>query len=397
MDRHSPDILSATNIVLSKREAILDEIATIYTQAQIGLLAVADLPPVRRHLREKIFQPQRKVIVLIAGGHSSGKSSFVNWFFGDDIQKVSAAIETSKITFITTGRKRQSFDGTSTLRLFDFLESYQFIPHFVENLQTEMRLPIEERSSLVTLIDTPGLIPDTSRLPFDYEKIMLKLADHAHHILVFIEPANHAFSLPLCELVEKLDRANGRRMQLFLSKSDLITEDERTRIVSSISQSLAERIKGRTLDLRPLSLPGHQKTATDANALSLICETIESAVNNRVQANRSQLEDDLGKVTRAAEAAVSTLGGRRKRFRIATVAFVIVIVYYIAATQMEDVVFFQGLNLVALVTFIIWIITWLLNPNGSDLKIITGYLNTTARTAKMKLGQYFEQLTNPDE
>ena len=61
---------------------------------------------------------------MIVGSHSTGKSSFVNWFFGDTIQKVSAAIETSKFTFITTGRKRQSLDGAATVRLFNFLEEF---------------------------------------------------------------------------------------------------------------------------------------------------------------------------------------------------------------------------------------------------------------------------------
>ena len=205
------DELGATNTVFSKREGILEEIATIYTQNDVGLIAISKHPCVSKLLNRKIFQPQKKVIVLIVGGHSTGKSSFANWFFGDNIQKVSAAIEKSKITFITTGRKRQSFDGTSTLRLFDFLSDYKSIPHFVDNLNTEMRLPVRSRSNLVTFIDTPGLIPDQERLPFDCEQIMLKLVNHSQEILVFMDPIGQAFSGPLRDFVRQAHAEYGNR------------------------------------------------------------------------------------------------------------------------------------------------------------------------------------------
>jgi hypothetical protein len=312
---------------------------------------------------------------------------------------VSAAIETSKITFVLTGRTQESFDGTSTLCLFDFLEDYKNIPHFVENLQAEMRRPGQARSSLVTFVDTPGLIPDKNRLPFDCEEIMLKLAGHAEQILVFMDPIGQAFSPSLQEFVAKAHPENGRRMHFFLTKADTIDEADCTRIISSISQTLSHRITQRTLDVRPMSLPRGKETTIDekSNAISLVCEIIEGAVHNRVQANRSQLAEDLSNVTRAAEGALFTLSTRRNRFRVASLLMFLIIPYFIAATQLDDVPFFPGLPFLALASDAIWIITLIFKPDGEEMRTISGFLDSTARTAKIKLGEYFDQLTNPDE
>lgn len=47
--------------------------------------------------------PREKINVLIVGNHSAGKSSFINWYVKDNIQKESMAMETSGFTFVTSG------------------------------------------------------------------------------------------------------------------------------------------------------------------------------------------------------------------------------------------------------------------------------------------------------
>ena len=32
-----------------------------------------------------ILAPERKLVVMIVGNHSAGKSSFINWYVGEDI------------------------------------------------------------------------------------------------------------------------------------------------------------------------------------------------------------------------------------------------------------------------------------------------------------------------
>jgi ribosome biogenesis GTPase A len=35
---------------------------------------------------KEIIAPRKKITVLIMGNHSSGKSSFINWYVGETIQ-----------------------------------------------------------------------------------------------------------------------------------------------------------------------------------------------------------------------------------------------------------------------------------------------------------------------
>ena len=51
------------------------------------------------------------------GNHSAGKSSFINWYVEEHIQKTGVAIETQGFTFITSGRRRESLTGMGWGRL----------------------------------------------------------------------------------------------------------------------------------------------------------------------------------------------------------------------------------------------------------------------------------------
>ena len=79
--------------------------------------------------------------VMIVGNHSAGKSSFINWYIGEGIQKTvrepihhdavlpacaltadfsvvqGVAIETRGFTFVTSGKKRETLTGDATVSL----------------------------------------------------------------------------------------------------------------------------------------------------------------------------------------------------------------------------------------------------------------------------------------
>lgn len=46
--------------------------------------------------------PRRKINVMIVGNHSAGKSSYINWYIGEKIQKAGVAIETQVADSIHT-------------------------------------------------------------------------------------------------------------------------------------------------------------------------------------------------------------------------------------------------------------------------------------------------------
>lgn len=412
---------NTTNAVLTQREAVLEEISKIYSHEELGLIKISKLPVIQKHLKRPIFLPHRKVIVLIVGSHSTGKSSFANWFFGDSIQKVSAAIETSRFTFITTGRKRQSLDGDSTLRQFDFLKEMNEIPYFVDNLQTEMRLPIEDRSTLVTFVDTPGLIADKNRVPYDNEKILLELSKHSQVIFVFLDPQTQAFCDPLVDFISKAYKNSRNKFYFFLTKSDTLDEDERTRIIASVAQKLSSAINNSTINIRPFHLPNSfliksklnkkQKKAKDyadnenydegdesdqSNCLPYLCEVIDGAVESTVQSNLSQLSTDLKELTRAASLASKSLNQKNNIFRLVSIILILLLSYYIAAVNFRGVRLYRWIAPAIAAMFLVWLLFYFIKPDKKVLHKIKNFRESTLRNAKAKLNQFYNEINHPN-
>lgn len=63
-----------------------------------------------------ILPPRKKITVLLIGNHSAGKSSFINWYIEEHVQKTGVAIETQGFTLITSGKRRETL-AVSTPRL----------------------------------------------------------------------------------------------------------------------------------------------------------------------------------------------------------------------------------------------------------------------------------------
>lgn len=52
-------------------------------RSHVLLQGIADSPQLQLPLRK----PRKKISVMIVGNHSAGKSSFINWYIGESIQK----------------------------------------------------------------------------------------------------------------------------------------------------------------------------------------------------------------------------------------------------------------------------------------------------------------------
>ena len=46
-----------------------------------------------------------------SGNHSAGKSSFINWYIEETIQRTGVAIETQGFTLVTSGKRRDTLTG----------------------------------------------------------------------------------------------------------------------------------------------------------------------------------------------------------------------------------------------------------------------------------------------
>ena len=108
-------------------EKILRECHEFYTEGDDCLTNVAEL------LGDKLLgkflylslkcinialAPRKKITVMLMGNHSAGKSSFINWYIDEKIQRTGVAIETQGFTIVTSGKKRETLSGNATVHLY---------------------------------------------------------------------------------------------------------------------------------------------------------------------------------------------------------------------------------------------------------------------------------------
>lgn len=79
---------NVNDIMMSVDERILKEIHNIYTDPKDGLVMIA------KDVGLELLAPRKKINVLLIGNHSAGKSSFINWYVEETVQKTGVAIET---------------------------------------------------------------------------------------------------------------------------------------------------------------------------------------------------------------------------------------------------------------------------------------------------------------
>ena len=157
-----------------------------------GLLAIC------QKLGLPCIAPRRKINVMMIGNHSAGKSSYINWYIGEHVQRTAVAIETQGFTFCTSGKKRDTLKGQATVQLFTHLrdELEQFAPAIYNGLLTEVSTSKERCFPLITFIDTPGLVDGSFQYLFPVEDAILAVAKHTDLIYIFFDPIGQVSSSP---------------------------------------------------------------------------------------------------------------------------------------------------------------------------------------------------------
>lgn len=254
-----------------------------------GLVKIADSLGVR------LLPPRKKIIVMIMGNHSAGKSSFINWYVEEHIQKTGVAIETQGFTFITSGRKRESLTGNATLHLYPHFRPLLEFKGVTDYLCAEISTSKQKKFSLVTFVDTPGLVDGDMMYPFDVNKAITSFGEQADLIFVFFDPMGQALCKRTLNIVEKLSEKCSDKLRFYLSKADEAgKETDRQRVMMQIVQELCRRpgLNKCGFDMPTIYIPNPQKPSRCVNQIDSMCETIEKNINQAVQKTLNQLEKD---------------------------------------------------------------------------------------------------------
>ncbi|XP_074494178.1 uncharacterized protein LOC141769223 [Sebastes fasciatus] len=275
--------------ITTPSERILKECHTLYVDSENGLVKIASSLGVR------LLPPRKKIIVMIMGNHSAGKSSFINWYAEEHIQKAGVAIETQGFTFITSGRKRESLTGNATLHLYPHFRPLLEFKGVMDYLSAEISTSKQKKFSLVTFVDTPGLVDGDMVYPFDVNSAITWLGEQADLVFVFFDPMGQALCKRTLNIVEKLSEKCGDKLMFYLSKADVAgKETDRQRVMMQIVQELCRRpgLNKCGFDMPTIYIPNPQRPSRCVNQIDGVCLTIEKTINQAVQKTLDQLEKD---------------------------------------------------------------------------------------------------------
>lgn len=287
------------NATMSVNERILQDCHKLYVEDKTGLIDIA------AGLGIKLLEPRKKITVLLIGNHSAGKSTFINWYVEEHVQRTGVAIETQGFTIITSGRKRESLTGNATMHLYQHLNPLQEMTGVIDYIGTEISTSKQKKFSLITFIDTPGLVDGDMKYPFDVNKSILWLGNNiADLIFVFFDPIGQALCKRTLNIVEKLSEIHAEKMKFYLSKADEAGhESDRQRVMMQIVQELCKRpsLNRTGFDMPTIYVPTIGKTSRCVNQIEEVCKEIEKTINATIQTTLNQLEKDCNEIAEAID------------------------------------------------------------------------------------------------
>jgi GTPase SAR1 family protein len=212
--KNNSSVQQIDDVMVTTDERILREIHNLYTDVKDGLVTIA------RDLDIEIIAPRKKINIMLIGNHSAGKSSFINWYVEESVQRTGVAIETQGFTLVTSGKKRESLLGNATIHLYPQVKHMPNVKDSIEYVNTEISTSKQKQFSLVTFIDTPGLVDGDMKYPFDVNNAILWFGNISDLIFVFFDPIGQALCKRTLNIVEKLNDKHGNKIKFFLSKAD---------------------------------------------------------------------------------------------------------------------------------------------------------------------------------
>lgn len=259
-------------------------------------------------LGEKLLAPRKKITVMLMGNHSAGKSSFINWYINENIQRTGVAIETQGFTIVTSGKKRETLSGNATVHLYPEFKPIMKIDGMANYIQTEITTSKAQQAELVHFIDTPGLVDGDMKYPFDVNEAILWTANMVDLILVFFDPIGQALCKRTLDVVEALSEKHHPKLRYFLSKADEAGDEcDRQRVLMQIVQELCRRpsLNKTCFDMPTIFIAEKKKSEnTGLNQINKVCLEIEKTINMTIQTTLNTLESDCEKIAKNVEKAI---------------------------------------------------------------------------------------------
>jgi hypothetical protein len=130
-------------------------------------------------------------MVLFLGNHSSGKSSFINWLVGEELQRTGIAPIDDGFTIITHGPEDAELDGSAVVTnpKFPWGDLERFGPQLLTHLKVRLR-PSKSFEG-IALVDSPGMIDAADgkvTRGYNFTGVVRWFAERADVILLLFDP-----------------------------------------------------------------------------------------------------------------------------------------------------------------------------------------------------------------
>ncbi|OMJ84315.1 hypothetical protein SteCoe_14601 [Stentor coeruleus] len=245
-----------------------------------------------------ITRPSKKATILVVGNHSAGKSSFINWYCGDNIQSTGIAIETSHFTMITHGEKENELRSEGTMTMYPFLREImnrsdkKVFGTFFSNLNTKISSKNDNLFQYVDFIDTPGLTDGLVKYNCDIIEMIKWISEYVDMILIFLDPVGQALCAKTMEIITFLYAKHREKFQICLSKIDQVVEErDFLRLNQQIHSSISQYSQETNIEIIPFTIRPDSKTNT-RNKIDIIKESIEKACKYKALRNIDVLTHD---------------------------------------------------------------------------------------------------------
>ncbi|XP_061842409.1 uncharacterized protein [Nerophis lumbriciformis] len=187
------------------------------------------------------------------------------------------------------------FFGNATLHLYPHFRPLLEFKGVMDYLSAEISTSKQKKFSLVTFVDTPGLVDGDMIYPFNVNSAITWFGEQSDLIFVFFDPMGQALCKRTLNIVEKLSEKCGDKLLFYLSKADEAgKETDRQRVMMQIVQELCRRpgLNKCGFEMPTIYIPNPQKPSRCVNQIDGVCQTIEKTINQAVQRTLDQLEKD---------------------------------------------------------------------------------------------------------
>lgn len=207
------------------------------------LVSRADLAPLVGEVARATAELEQPLLVTVMGEFSSGKSSFVNAFIGDDVAATGITPTTATINVVRYGLARggrvHRRDGAAVDLAWDALHPHLrgLAPAAAAAIdRVEIMLPLDHLTK-VHLVDTPGL---NSILP-EHEETARAFIARADAV-VWVFTAGQGGKASERKALDAI-RAQGKRVLGVLNKQDQLSAAEVAEVVAHVRGELGERVE----------------------------------------------------------------------------------------------------------------------------------------------------------